>query len=246
MKIIGVIPARFGSTRFPGKPLTPILNKPMLQWTIEAVQKTDCLQDVIVATDHEEIFKLAEKCKAKAVMTASDLPTGTDRVWHAVKEIDCDVVINIQGDEPLIESEVIEKLAKAFDDPNINMATLGRSIQTEKDLLSDTTAKIVLNENNEAIYFSRFPIPYSRIKSSDELGDACLKHIGIYAYRKSFLEKFCKSEESLIEKAEGLEQLRALYIGGKIKVIKVENDSWGVDKPEDVNFVEQKLSRRNS
>lgn len=237
MKILGVIPARFGSTRFPGKPLVKIAGKPLLQWVIEGAKTSRRLSDVWVATDHPDIFALAQRCGARAVMTESDLPSGSDRVWAAVKNVDCDVVLNIQGDEPLLTGELLDALAEPFlTDPNLEMATLGRPLGPG-DLESKSTAKIVLNHRQEAIYFSRFPIPFSRVDAK-QLPHVCCKHIGLYAYRKDFLQRFCACGPVDLEKAESLEQLRALYLGARIRVVAVDHDSWGVDTPEDVAKIE--------
>jgi 3-deoxy-manno-octulosonate cytidylyltransferase (CMP-KDO synthetase) len=237
MSAIGVIPARFGSTRFPGKPLVKILGKPLLQWVIEGAKKSRLLSEICVATDHDGIFQLAEKCGARAVMTASDLPTGSDRVFAASQKLNADVVVNIQGDEPLITGELLDLLTQPMlSDPTLPMATLGRQLKPG-DLESKTTAKIVLNSRGEALYFSRFPIPYSRVDAVSNSGIA-LKHIGLYAFRKSFLAEFCSQAPTPLELAEGLEQLRALYLGARIKVVQVDHESWGVDVPEDVVKVE--------
>lgn len=244
MKAIGVIPARFGSTRFPGKPLKLILGKPLLQWVIEGSQTSRKLSEIWVATDHPEIFALAEKCGARAVMTDSELPTGSDRVHAAAQKSDADVLINIQGDEPLISGGLLDQLVTPMlSDPTLEMATLGRQIKAG-DLESPNTAKIVLNREGEALYFSRFPIPYSKGKVDPQASMAlCLKHIGLYAFRKSFLAEFCAHGPTPLESAEGLEQLRALYMGARIKVVEVDHESWGVDTPEDVARVEALLRR---
>lgn len=243
MKVYGVIPARYGSTRFPGKPLASIAGKPLLQWVIEGALQSQLITDVIVATDHEDIMKLAVDCDVQAVMTDSDLPSGSDRVWAAIAEEDCDVVLNIQGDEPLINGPLLDSLVEPFvKNKDIQMATLGRKIKLE-DLESPNTAKITLNKNKEALYFSRHPIPYSR-NSVNEIPDACLKHIGMYAYRKKFLKEFCECGPVAIELSEMLEQLRALYLGARIQVVEVDADSWGVDHPEDVDKIEELLKKR--
>ena len=242
MQAIGVIPARFGSTRFPGKPLKMILNKPLLQWVIEGAKTSRLLKEIVVATDHREIFALAEKCGARAVMTASDLPTGSDRVFAASRDSAAEVIVNIQGDEPLIRGEMLDALVTPMlSDVTLQMATLGRQLK-DGDLQSQNTAKIVLNCRSEALYFSRFPIPYSRIDAKGQKA-LCLKHIGLYAFRKSFLAEFCAQPPTALELAEGLEQLRALYLGARIKVVEVDFESWGVDTPEDVAKVEALLKR---
>ncbi|MFK8138550.1 MAG: 3-deoxy-manno-octulosonate cytidylyltransferase [Bdellovibrionales bacterium] len=242
MKTAVVIPARYASTRFPGKPLAKINGKEMILWTIEGVLKSKSVENVVVATDHDAIFDLVNSSPlATAVMTDSELPTGTDRVYQAIKGLDVDVVINVQGDEPLFDGRCLDPLLKAFDVDHIQMATMGRKFKAFDEIESQTTAKIVLNKNNEALYFSRFALPFSREKMDL---DTSVKHIGIYAYRKSFLKEFCQSEPSSIEMAEGLEQLRALYLGAKIKVVMVESDSWGVDTPEDILKIENILAQR--
>jgi 3-deoxy-manno-octulosonate cytidylyltransferase (CMP-KDO synthetase) len=218
MKAVGVIPARWGSSRK--------------------------LSEICVATDDIRIAELSRKCGARAVMTDSDLPTGTDRIWQAARELDADIFVNVQGDEPLIEGSLLDQLVEPFErDLGIEMATLGRALD-EESLLSENTAKIVLNQNDEALYFSRFPIPYSRQKAATGAVDGALKHIGIYAYRRSFLEKFCAQAPTVVERSEGLEQLRALYLGARIKVVRVEHDSWGVDTPDDVQKIEMRLKQR--
>ncbi|MEZ4872172.1 MAG: 3-deoxy-manno-octulosonate cytidylyltransferase [Bdellovibrionales bacterium] len=243
MQIVGVIPARFGSVRFPGKPLTPIGSKPLLQWVLEGARQSSKISKILVATDDARIKDLANSLGAECAMTASDLPTGSDRVWKAIEHETVDVVVNIQGDEPLISGEVLDALVSPFmSDPQLDMATLACSIKPD-ELQSKNTAKIVTNHLGEAIYFSRFPIPYSR-NSYEGQPDACLKHIGIYAYRKDFLKKFCDQSPVSFEKGESLEQLRALYLGARIKVVKVDHQSWGVDTPEDVELVVKKLKEK--
>jgi 3-deoxy-manno-octulosonate cytidylyltransferase (CMP-KDO synthetase) len=240
---LGVIPARFGSTRFPGKPLVLINGKALLTWVIEAALRSRKLTQIIVATDDERIAELARKSGVEVAMTDSDLPTGTDRIWQAVRGRNADVVLNIQGDEPLLQPAVLDALLAHFEaDPLLEMATAGRAL-TYEALLSPQTAKIVLNQRGEAIYFSRFPIPYSRVDAErDEVLGASLKHIGIYAYRKDFLQRFCAQAPVDAEIREGLEQLRALYLGARIKVVQVESESWGVDVPDDVQKIEKILA----
>lgn len=240
MKVIGVIPARFASTRFPGKPLKPILGRPLLEWVVEGALKAKTLDAVWVATDHEAIQDLATRLGVKSVMTSPDLASGSDRVFAAVKDEPADVILNIQGDEPLITGELLDQLVSPMlEDETLPMATLGRPIRPG-DLENRNTAKIVLNEKGEALYFSRYPVPYSR-EEAPAHEEICLKHIGLYAFRKSFLQRFCAAGPSELEKAEGLEQLRALYLGARIRVVKVQHESWGVDTPEDVAKVEEML-----
>lgn len=245
MKIIAVIPARYGSTRFPGKPLVKLKNKPLIQWVIEGAKTSRLVNEIYVATDDERIAEVVKSVGGQVLMTPSDCPTGTDRIFTATQNLNFDVVLNIQGDEPQITAEYIDLLAQAFlDQPGLDMATLSHPI-TVNDLENKNAVKVIKNINGEAIYFSRFAIPYSREKASAE-GNAsaqlaCEKHIGLYGYSKKFLQKFCESKQSPIEKAESLEQLRALYLGAKIKVLSVKSPIQGVDTPEDLAKLEKIL-----
>ena len=173
-------------------------------------------------------------------MTPSELPSGSDRVWAGARESAYDIIVNIQGDEPLIRGEVLDALIDETMQPDCDMATLGHELN-EETLNSQQVAKVVMNSQGHALYFSRLPIPFSR-KKFGELPSLCLKHIGIYAYKKDFLKKFCEQAPVGMEEAEGLEQLRALYIGGKIKVVKTAHDCWGVDIPSDVQKIERIMS----
>lgn len=244
MRKIGVIPARFASVRFPGKILHPLAGRPLIEWVLRGVSQARSLDDLWVATDHESIAEAVVKAGHQVIMTDPQLPSGTDRVWAAVRGLDADVIVNIQGDEPLITGALVDRLAMAFEEKkDLEMATLSHPI-SEAELASPHAVKVVLNEKGEALYFSRFPTPYSRhdAKSMGTLG-GCQKHIGLYAYTKSFLKKFCEAPPALIEKAESLEQLRALYLGAKIQVISVDEGLRGVDTPEDALALEPILRR---
>jgi 3-deoxy-manno-octulosonate cytidylyltransferase (CMP-KDO synthetase) len=220
-----------------------INGKPLLQWVIEGAKTSQRLKTLLVATDDERIADLSERCGVRPVMTDSDLPTGTDRIWQAAQAVVGDVFVNIQGDEPLIEGALLDRLVEPFlDDSELEMATLGRPLDLDS-LNSSNTAKIVLNERHEALYFSRYPIPYSRVQPGGSISGA-LKHIGIYAYRREFLRRFCESGPTPLEQLESLEQLRALYLGARIKVVRVEHDSWGVDTPSDVQKIEKIMRQR--
>jgi 3-deoxy-manno-octulosonate cytidylyltransferase (CMP-KDO synthetase) len=241
MKIIGVIPARFGSTRFPGKPLFAIAGKPLIEWVIEGVQKSSKLSEVIVATDHEGIFQLAHKKGVQAVMTDSDLVSGSDRVWQAVKERDCQGIINIQGDEPLVQVEMIDSLIDGLmSSDSISMATLAAPLKIE-EVENLNCVKVIVNVHNEAIYFSRFGVPFSRASFKVHLDSTtCVyKHVGMYGYKKDFLKKFCMTPQSWLEQMESLEQLRAMWLGAKIKVLVGQFECIGVDTPEDAIKVEK-------
>lgn len=240
MKIIAVIPARYASTRFPGKPLVKLKDKPLIQWVVEGAKSAKLVQEIYVATDDQRIADCVKACGGNVLMTRPECPTGTDRIYEATKDLNFDVVLNIQGDEPQITAEYIDLLAKAFlDQPGLDMATLAHPIAVE-DIENPNAVKVIKNANNEAIYFSRFAIPYSREKLNGT--PVCEKHIGLYGYTKTFLNKFCNSEQSAIEKAESLEQLRALHLGAKIKVLSVKKPIQGVDTPEDLEKLEKMLS----
>ena len=242
MKIIAVIPARFGSTRFPGKPLEKLKGKPILQWVVEGARKSSRLSEIIVATDDDRILSLCEKIGVHAVMTSSDCPTGTDRIFEATRGLQFDVVLNIQGDEPLIDQSYIDPLAEAFiNQADLDMATLAHPLAAA-DIDNKNAVKVIINERGEAIYFSRFAVPFSRESFvEDSPVQPALKHIGLYGFSGSFLQKFCSTSPTLLEKHESLEQLRALYLGARIKVIEVRKPTYGVDTPEDLQKLEALL-----
>jgi 3-deoxy-manno-octulosonate cytidylyltransferase (CMP-KDO synthetase) len=247
MKILGVIPARYGSTRFEGKPLKLVAGKPLLTWVIEGAKRSKLISDIIVATDDDRIKEIAKKSGVGVIMTDPKLPSGSDRVWAAIKNESCDGVINIQGDEPLITGDEVDTLVTGLRSGEYPLVTLARHFKDEAEVLSPSTAKIVVNHKSEAIYFSRLSIPQARLGISQVgiRGLACLKHIGLYGYTKEFLKQFCEQAPTNLELAEGLEQLRALWMGAKIKVILTDYESWGVDTPEDVIRVEEIIYSRS-
>lgn len=247
MKIIAVIPARFGSTRFPGKPLAELKGKKILQWVVEGARTSSLIQEIYVATDDQRIFDFCKSIQVEAIMTSVDCATGTDRIFQATQNLNFDCVLNIQGDEPLISKEYIDPLANAFlQNPLLQMATLAHPLQAE-DLHNLNAVKVITNCNQEAIYFSRFPIPFSRQnfmvpKAVADHSSPVMKHIGLYGYSKKFLKIFCSAEPCQIEKHESLEQLRALYLGVQIKVLTVSTPTYGVDTPEDLQKLEALLN----
>ena len=247
MKAIGVIPARYGSKRFPGKPLADILGKPMIQYVWERASKTKTLEEVIIATDDERILRKAKEFGAEAVLTSPSLSSGTERVAEAVKDLDADIVVNIQGDEPLIEPRAIDEAIKSLiKDPKIPVATLAYRMTKKEEIGDPNVVKVVFDKNNFALYFSRFPIPYFR-EHRLPITDHRLpiyKHLGLYVYRKEFLAKLVQLEPSPLEKIEGLEQLRVLENGYRIKIVKTECDSIGVDTPEDLERVKALLQKQ--
>lgn len=238
-KIVGVIPARFGSTRFPGKPLYKIAGSPLLEWVIRGVREAKSISELIIATDHDGIAELGNRLGVRVVMTSSELPSGSDRVWAAVQALDCDAVVNIQGDEPLLKPEIIDRLVEGFLEADVEMATLLKPLAAE-DLNNPNVVKAVINKFNQAIYFSRLPIPYTRVAPAGKI-EACWQHLGLYVYKKSFLKLFCETAPALLERSESLEQLRALWLGAKIQTIIVDYNCIGVDSPEDVLRVEPYL-----
>jgi len=244
MRVVGVIPSRWGSTRFPGKSLHPICGKPLVQWVVEAAKRARSLDEVLVATDDERIAE-AVKGFARVAMTRPDHPSGTDRVAEAAQPADGDIVINIQGDEPLIDPVLIDALvARMKDDPGWAMATAACPIRSMRDLEARTVVKVVLARDGGALYFSRLPIPCRRDGDPDLASGLYLRHLGIYAYRGAFLKRLVAEPPCALEKTESLEQLRALYLGGRIAVIRTEDQGVGVDTPADVATVEAILRQK--
>ena len=239
-KIIAVIPARYQSSRFPGKPLAMILGKSMIQRVYERVRAVDFLTDVIVATDDQKIKHEVEKFGGHAVMTGI-CNCGTERVYQAIRHIDADIIINVQGDEPLIEGEMIRELAGIFEDPSVVMAPLKKKIENKDEVMQDNIIKVVTDMYGNALYFSRSPIPYDR----DRVGADYYKHIGIYGYTKDFLTKYVQLPESELESLEKLEQLRVLENGYQIRVKETTFDTFGIDLPEQISKVEIKLRSRD-
>lgn len=243
MKTIGIIPARFASSRFPGKPLHPIAGKPLLQHVIERCQLAKSLSEVIVATDDERIFALAAKfCRAE--LTRADHPSGSDRIAEVAARTDCAAVVNIQGDEPLMDPAVIDRVAAAL--AGSEMSTAATRIQTVEELTDPNVVKVVTDLADHALYFSRSTIPFSRDHAGQPSavhlrGAAFWKHLGIYGYRRETLLRLVNYPMSPLELAEKLEQLRALQNGIRIAVAKVSHQGIGVDVPADVELVERVL-----
>ena len=245
MNIVGIIPARYASTRFPGKPLALIAGKPLLQHVIAQCKKAKSLTEVIVATDDARIRDLAQKfCRVE--MTSPAHPSGSDRIAEVVENITCDAVVNIQGDEPMIEPSVIDAVAGALEQNE--MSTAATRIKNPAELDNPNVVKVVVNAAGRALYFSRRTIPYLREAASRPVPEqlaafAFLKHLGIYGYRRDTLLRLVKFPVSPLEAAEKLEQLRALENGIGIAVVQVNYDSVGVDAPEDVEWVERFLKK---
>lgn len=231
MKIGCVIPARFGSTRLPGKPLADIAGKPMIQRVYERVTNAKKPEVFIVATDDQRVYDAVQSFGGTVVMTDVNHPTGTDRLAEVAQQYtDLDVIINVQGDEPMIDANLIDQLAELFEsDDALQMATVATPL-LEEEYDEPSAVKVILNKRNDAMYFSRSLIPYPR----HDFVNTPLKHIGIYAYRRQFLLDYAKMEPTAAEQTESLEQLRALENGFAIRVITTDKRFVGVDTPEDL------------
>ena len=242
MSAVGIIPARYRASRFPGKPLAQIAGRPMLQHVIEGARRAKRLRDVFVATDDERIAAAAKAVGAKALMTSPDHPTGTDRLAEAAAKLDDAIVVNIQGDEPLIEGFVIDAAVEALEaDAEAEMATVVHPLEAAA-LGDPNRVKVVLDRAGRALYFSRAPIPFRR---ADARQPRWLQHVGLYAYRREFLLRFVGLAQGEAERAEGLEQLRALEHGFRIRCAVIDGwQSVPVDVPADVARVEAALARR--
>ena len=240
--IIGIIPARFASTRLPGKILANIGGKPLIQHTYENAKKSKLLNDVILAVDDEKVAVVARDFGASIVLTPKNLQSGSDRVAYVARDLyDAKIIVNIQGDEPFINSAMIDQaIEPLLFDKNVNISTLARKIETVEELRSPSVVKVVFDYNNYALYFSRSPVPFVRDAktNSEKIRFAEIyKHIGLYVYRRDSLLKLAKFQQTDLEKAEKLEQLRMLENGLKIKIVVTEFDSLSVDTKEDLEKV---------
>lgn len=237
MNSICVIPARYSSTRLPGKPLKDICGEPMICRVWERASRAKSVAKVIVATDDERILKAVEKNHGLAMMTRADHKTGTDRLAEVAEKFpDAEIIVNVQGDEPLIEPDLIDELVFEFvKDKNLQMATVATELTDFDEMKNPNNVKVVLDKNNDALYFSRSLIPYPRNADKAKV----FKHIGIYAYRRNFLLAYAKMEPTPLEQSESLEQLRAMENGYKIRVIKSSCRFVGVDTEEDLKLVNE-------
>jgi 3-deoxy-manno-octulosonate cytidylyltransferase (CMP-KDO synthetase) len=241
MEVIGVIPARYSSTRLSAKVLADICGKPMIQHVWERAKEARLLDDVIIACDHELVAEAARKFKAKAVLTSKDHASGTDRIAEVVNPLDVKIVVNIQGDEPLIHPSMIDSVAQAMlDDRQLCMATIMKKI-TDPAMVNDPhVVKVVVDKASFALYFSRSPIPHLA-QNSDVKEAVYYKHFGLYAYTKDFLFTYKNLPVSRLERTEKLEQLRVLDEGFRIKVVETNFDTISVDLPEDLEKVRRQL-----
>ena len=236
-KVVICIPARYGSTRFPGKVLAKLAGKPIIQWVYEKALSS-IADDIIIAADNPTVLNAVEKFGGKCVMTNPNHPSGTDRVWEAVQKVDCDIIINVQGDEPLINVSTINNLIEALkNNPEIEMGTV--VVKADRSITGSdpNTVKAVLNKDNYALYFSRSEVPHVRDKNDNY---PIYHHLGIYAFRRDTLKRFVSLPPSDLEKCEKLEQLRALDNGIKIfAIISDKNNGIGIDTPEDLKKAEE-------
>jgi len=246
MKVTILIPARMAATRFPGKPLSIINGRPMIQWVYERSARSSA-DRVLVATDSEEILTAVRAFGGEAILTGSHHQNGTQRIAEAAAGIDADIVVNVQGDEPCIHPDDIDAaVAPLRLDPNLPMGTLASRIQSRADLFDPNVVKVVFNRHGAALYFSRSAIPYRKHEgmsdaSFDPGPTSHYRHIGVYAYRRNFLLAYVNEPTCSLEETEGLEQLRALYMGAEIRVTLTHNPSIGVDTPRDVAKAEAYL-----
>jgi 3-deoxy-manno-octulosonate cytidylyltransferase (CMP-KDO synthetase) len=252
--IVAIIPARYGSTRFPGKSLALIKGRPMIQWVYERTKRSRLLDRVIVATDDDRILRAVQAFGGEALMTSADHATGTDRIAEVARTIRCDIVVNVQGDEPLISPDMIdEAVAPLAADPSIPLGTLAKVITDPNEATDPNVVKVVCDARGFALYFSRAPIPWNRDLWSGRtsldglpLDGARHKHIGLYVYRREFLLAFAAMPQTPLEQLEKLEQLRALEQGHRIRVVITEHESFGVDIPGDLSKILQRLDESGS
>jgi 3-deoxy-manno-octulosonate cytidylyltransferase (CMP-KDO synthetase) len=243
MKVYGIIPARYGSTRLPGKVLADIGGKPMIQHVYERARRSPSLDRLAVATDDDQVYQTVLDFGGEAVKTSPHHPSGTDRAAEAVGILGAkekDLIVNIQGDQPLFEPGMVDEIVQPFqNDPDLLMGALVYPIRTREDLLNPSVVKVVVDRLGFALYFSRSPMPYVIASST---APRYFKHIGPYAYRTGFLIQFTKIERGPLEQAESLEQLRALENGYRIKIVETRYDSQEVDTPEDLERVKRKIT----
>ena len=240
MGVLAVIPARYGSVRFPGKPLALLHGKPMIQHVYEQVAKAKRVQDVVVATDDERIIDAIHRCGGTAILTSASARSGSERVAEVARTRDANVVINVQGDEPLVHPDMVDQVAEFLErHAAVPMASLMTPLRDEAEAASPNVVKVVVDRDGFALYFSRAPIPGQRTDGGARpSGTRFYKHLGLYGYQRHFLLQFPHLEPTRLEQQEGLEQLRALEHGHRIKLLETVHDSVGVDTPADLAKVE--------
>jgi 3-deoxy-manno-octulosonate cytidylyltransferase (CMP-KDO synthetase) len=248
MKFVCIIPARYASQRLPGKPLLKLGGQPMIEWVYRRACRVSLFEKVVVATDDQRILDHMKKIGGNVIMTPEDMASGTDRVAYVAQEIDADVIVNLQGDEPLISSEVLEKVCVPFEDPQVNMVTPITRIKSTEDMTDVTLARVIIDKNKDAIYFTRATIPYNRdLENRDEWHQHhhYFKHIGIYAYRRNFLLEVSNLPPGKLEKIEKLEQLRVIENGYQITPVYTDYKSVCVDTPQDLQDINNYISEHN-
>lgn len=246
MTVLGVIPARYGSTRLRAKPLVMIAGKSLVQRVWERAKKVRSLTKVVVATDDKRIVDTVDKFAGKAIITSKKCSSGSERCAEVARKISAEIIINIQGDEPLIEPQIIEKLVQTIkNDKSVMMATLATPLKSKTEFVNPNIVKVVVDKNFNALYFSRAMIPYPR-NNPESVPKKVYKHLGLYAFRRSLLLNWNKMKKSVLEETECLEQLRVLENGYKIKVAIVNSDTCSVDTADDVKKVEKILSNMSS
>lgn len=251
MKITAIIPARYASTRFPGKALADIGGKPMIQHVYERACKASLVSRVIVATDDTRIAEAINLIGGEAVMTSTSHETGTDRLAEVAGGLDTDIIVNVQGDEPLISPEMIDQAIEPFlNNPSLQMGTLKTRIKSLHDFLSPNVVKVVTGADGCALYFSRSPLPFFRDKWQDLKDESfingkllCFKHVGLYVYRRDFLLQYAAMPQTFLEISEKLEQLRAIENGIRIRVVETEFESIGVDTPDDLAKAQERYRK---
>ena len=237
-KILGVIPARLASSRFPGKVLAQISSKTMLQHVYERASQARYLTSTIIATDDERVYEVARSFGARVKMTRADHPSGTDRVAEVASSENAEIVVNIQGDEPLIDPQAIDAaILPMVHDPEVVMGTLKKKIEDPREITDPNVVKVVTDRQGDALYFSRCPIPFVRGGEPAGMPHHHFKHVGLYTYRRDFLLEYSTLPVGPLEQAERLEQLRALENGYRIRVVETDYESLGVDTPEDLERV---------
>jgi 3-deoxy-manno-octulosonate cytidylyltransferase (CMP-KDO synthetase) len=255
MRVTAIIPARYASSRLPGKPLLELAGKPMILHVVERAQEVKAIQRVIVATDDERIFAAVKNAGAEAWMTSPNHPTGTDRLAEVAAQLDSDIIVNVQGDEPFIEPSTIEAaLQPLLEDDSLVMATTCEPLDAAADVVNPNVVKVVTDHAGFALYFSRQPVPFPRaevlacgtlevaLQTQPQLLQLYAKHTGLYVYRREFLLQLAKLKPTPLERTEALEQLRALEHGYRIRVVKAAHRSLGIDTPEDLARARKLLS----
>jgi 3-deoxy-manno-octulosonate cytidylyltransferase (CMP-KDO synthetase) len=230
-----IIPARYQSTRFPGKPLVLLKDKPLIQHVWERAIMAKNVEKVIVATDHSGIFEKVKEFGGECIMTSPFHKTGTERVAEVAKKFDFEIIVNVQGDEPMIEPELIDKIIEVLNCEKISMASIYEVWDDRDEFLNPNTVKVVMDKDEFALYFSRSPIPYSKDNST------FFRHVGIYGYKRNILFNLVSFPQTFLELKEGLEQLRAIENGVRIKMIRSDKKTIGVDTPEDLEKIREVL-----